>query len=109
MFVGLDGLCARVLGGIKSADKILLLDARALPYLAGLNDGDHTYLILDDGVNFEVVKYVGTKTVTQTADGVRIMVERGLNGNSFNFSSSTIIKYGFCTQVIRDILADAGK
>lgn len=109
MFVGLDGLCARVFGGVKSTDQVLLLEPRALPYVTSLNKGDHTYLILDDGVNFEVVQYDGTDSVTQTADGVRIMVKRGLNGNAFNFSSSAVIKYGFCTQVIRDILADTVK
>lgn len=109
MFVGLDGFHCRVRGGVKASDITLLLSDEAGAFTAGLNAGDHTYLILDDGVNQEVVRYDGTPEVVQNKDGIVIKVTRGLNGTKYNFSSSTVLYYGFCTQVIRDILADTVK
>lgn len=104
MFVGLDGLKVRVRGSVKATDQVLLLEPAAAPYIAAVAKGDHTYLKLNDGVNMEVVRYDGTGEATNTSDGVSIIVTRNLNGRSFNFSSATVLSYGFCTQIIQDIV-----
>lgn len=104
-FVGKDGFWAHCRQPVKSTDTSILLHPEAAAKLATIQAGDYTYLLLEDEVVGEVVKYVGGATTYQARNGVQVPIQRGLNGTIFNLGPRPVLRYGFCTNIVQDVCA----
>lgn len=110
-FVGVDGYRVRVHRQILPTDTYILLDAAAASDLTtAVPDGSFTYLVLHDGVSYEIVRVDGGFSAITTAGFSDVPVTRGAANSlgKFNFPCGrTILSYDVTTPVVQEIVAQA--
>lgn len=102
---GLDGFFGRIRGVVRSTDDTVTVSANAYARLNTVASGDYTYLLLEDEVVGEVVRWRGGAQITQDRRGVIIPLERGISGTRYNLGPRPILRYGFCTQIVEDTVS----